>query len=157
MNKVEFVFVNCPLFDRQSSGEAKKCCSVPEYVSCPRQHYLCKQFIKRRNIDLHVYSEIHKKLSLQASKQKFIYKVKRKIILPNAIWPLQNLCPDGNAGSMGKSPVTQLHSFASQQGGLSYLFLPSVPIERQIKMERGAAAEAAAHQLWGCKLHPTLQ
>jgi len=31
---------------------------------------------------------------------------------------------------------------------LSYLFLPSVPIEREIKMERAAAA--AAHQLQSC-------
>lgn len=50
-------------------------------------------------------------------------------------------------GSLGKSPVTLLHSFASQQSVSSYLFLPSVPIEREIKMERAAAA---AHQLQSC-------
>lgn len=52
------------------------------------------------------------------------------------------------SGSLGKSPVSLLHSFASQQCVLSYLFLPSVPIKREIKMERAAAA--AAHQLQSC-------
>lgn len=46
----------------------------------------------------------------------------------------------------GKSPVSLLHSFASQQCVLRYLFLPSVPIKREIKMERAAAA----HQPQSC-------
>lgn len=49
-------------------------------------------------------------------------------------------------GSLGKSPFSLLHSFASQQSVSSYLFLPSVPIKRAIKIERAAAA----HQLQSC-------
>lgn len=54
-------------------------------------------------------------------------------------------------GSLGKSPASLLHSFASQQCVLSYLFLPSVPIKREIKIERAAAA---AHQLQSCHSTP---
>lgn len=51
----------------------------------------------------------------------------------------------GVKAEWGNPPVALLHSFASRQCVLGYLFLPSVPIKRQIKIDRAAAAGAAVH------------
>lgn len=81
--------------------------------------------------------------------QKLIYKNKGKKLFCQIQFGQFETCVQIHwcEGSLGKSPVSLLHSFASQQCVPSYLFLPSVPIKREIKMERAAAA---AHQLPSC-------
>ena len=76
--------------------------------------------------------KIHKVFRLQALKS---LSCKEKKLFGKTHFGQIKMCVQIHwcEGSLGKSPVTLLHSFASQQCVSSYLFLPSVPIERGIR------------------------